>query len=607
MSPNRIVKSTWLAIALMAAVSCSKDELDALTGGAQNLTFTQLMAPTPYAMANTISVSENEKYIVISYQENTTVKHYYSTNGGQSVQALPIQFSFNDRNTLIDSNISNDGLLTIKGIVYDLDSPNGSITSALAVTQTGKIIDIQNDPLLGKNAFYVYENGAFVSTGVHAKLDKSNYAGVSGEKLGFFVPGTKTIAEFDVTAKVYTEKQLSSLDYTKIGGNGLNLSRVKIAYSQGYFAYAKEGGCLIISPSEQITYYNYPSEFQSYLNTEGGLKLFGDKAYVNIYSNTGALAVFKASGNAISKTEYVFPLKDIGGTVYTHGFIENGDRAEGGIIKYKNGAGEYLPLSYGNSSIDKSYLVGEYVYMRNKVYDVNKKTYATSPIGEVISLLYDTDKTIAYTSQGTYISTDGKTWTQKATDQPKPNLTTKAKDGKYYGMTIRNFTYNLGGTGFGIPQFDQAVYTSANGIDWQLIPGSDKKGQNGDGPRFLSPDGTAVYSSNANPLGNMIIYYYISKDYGVTYESLIEGTQEEGFTMTQHVSRNGRYMTVNFEFDGSLIIKVCDKPYNGCKEIKMVPTFDSEGLYATDHDITYTVNDELLIPASHGIYRSSPL
>lgn len=585
------------------SLSCSKDELDPLVGASQNMTFTQLSSNSPFAAANTINVSNNEKYLLISYQENTTVKHYYSNDGGQTVELFPIDFGFNNRSKLIDTPISDLGEFLFDGAVYNLDNPSigGTVNNVLGVTQSGKYVNIQNDPVLGQNAFFIYENGTFVSTGVAATIDVAYFVGVSGEKLGFYVIGSKTVAEFDVTAKTFTERQITNLDYSKISGNGLNSSRVKKAYSNGYFAYAKEGGCLIISPTGNITYYDYPAEYQIYLNTEGGLKLFGDKAYVNIFRGTGGSAVFETIGSNITQTDYEFPITRIGDNVYRNGFIENGSRQEGGIIKDKNGASGYLPLSLRESIMKKSFLIGDNIYFEDKTYNINTKNYSTSSIGSVRNVFYGSDKIIAFTDKGTYTTTDNKTWSLKSEDGIKPSIMIKGIDGKYYGMTIEKYTYYLGGTGFSVPKFNQAVYTSTDGIQWDLIPGSNKEGLGGGGPGAINPDGTVVYSDNINPLGNQVIVYYKSKDYGATYESIDPLQLGEGFTLTNHVTRNGRYVRSQFEFDGSLVINVCSQPNNDCKEVIVTPPFEGSS------DFTYTANDELLIATNNGIYKSSPL
>lgn len=598
----------YISILLVTCISCTKDDLDPLTGASENMTFTQLAAPSPFAAANSINVSENEKYMIISFQENTSVKHYYSTDGGKTVELFPVDFGFNNRSRLIDTPVSDLGEFLFDGAVYYLDNPSqsGTVYNVLAITQSGKYVNIQNDPALGKNAFFIYENGSFVSTGVAASIDVANFVGVSGEKLGFFVIGSKTVAEFDVSSKTFTEKQITTLNYNQISGNGLNANRVKRAYSKGHFAYAKEGGCLIISPEGNVTYYNYPSEYQIYLNTEGGLKLFGDKAYVNIYKNTGGVAVFEASGNEISATDYTFPIMRVGDNVYRNGFIENGSRLEGGVIKEENNQSEYLPLSFRESVMGKSFLVGDYIYYEDKAYDVNAETYSNSGIGTILNVYYDNNRTIAYTDKGTFTTTDKKVWSLKSEDGIKPTIMTKGNDGKYYGMVIVQYNYNPGATGFIIPQFNQVVYTSADGIVWEAIQGSNKSGLGGKGPRSISPDGTVMYSDNINPLGNQVIKYYLSTDYGVSYESLSADDLEEGFKVTEHITRNGRFVTSAFSFDGTLVINVCGSPNNDCKEVIVMPSFDSSGLYGTPVH-TYTANDELLISTISGVYKSSPL
>ena len=321
-------KALVLLFVIFSIFACDpKEDVDPTVKAAQNISFKKIMELSPFAAAENISVSPNEKYMIFSYRENTSVKNYYSKDGGESVQELFIYG--NNKDKPIQTNISNNGLfVTSDGGVYDLNnirSGSAAVHYATGVTDSGKLIYIQNDGANGKT-FFIDNNGTYESTGVQLTMNEDYYLGTSGEKMGFFDSYNRVIGEFDVATKTFTQTTLTNLNYSQVYGNGLSRNKVKTAYSYGHFAYAKEGGVIIITPSKEIRYYNYPADYQIWQNTEGGMKLFGDHAYVNIFDRWGAKKVYVASGTTVEPVDHDFAVCRVGETTYTHGFIENGDR-----------------------------------------------------------------------------------------------------------------------------------------------------------------------------------------------------------------------------------------------------------------------------------------
>ncbi|MBO6659542.1 MAG: hypothetical protein JJ862_05455 [Roseivirga sp.] len=599
-----------LLFALLAAFACDpKEDIDPAIEAAGNMKFTQLMPTTAYATASSIMVSPNEKYMIFFGAH----KPFYSKDGGQTVEELFVYG--NADNTPI--NISNDGLFVYGGGVYDLDnirSGSAAIHYATGVTDSGKLVYIQNDGANGKT-FFIDDNGTYVSTGVRLEMDEDFYLGTWGEKMGFFDWRNKVIAEFDVSTQTYTQTTLANMDYKRLYGLGNSRNKVKTAYSYGSFAYAKEGGIIIITPEKEIRYYEYPEDYRIYRNTEGGMKLYKDKAYVNIYDRWGESKMHLATGNSIEPVDNVSAIAFGEESVFTQGFLEGGDRFRGGIIKTVNGQQEYLPLDMGYEypagyMFGKTYLIGEYAYAEDKVFNRNSEAYATSPIGNITSILHDEGRTIVYTATGTYTSSNGKDWSLESTDPLAPELVTKGADGVYHALTVQPKSYQSPGGGPITRSVDMTAYTSNDGINWTEVSGSSTN-KAGRGPRLIASDGV-VYMRDTNPGVNSVAYF--SEDYGVTWVSFINGVNAltgedvpEGFKTGHYELSTGKFVSIVFEFGGEMMISVCDSSTSGCTEQVLEVSFDAADMHTHDEEITLTASDELVFNTLEGIYISNPL
>ncbi|WP_420386289.1 hypothetical protein [Roseivirga sp.] len=598
-----------LLLVLSIVLACDpKEDTDPAVEAVQNISFTQVMAPSPFAAADYISVSPNGQYMVFSLQQNTAFKDYYSNDAGETVHELNLNRTIYNRNRPVQTNISNDGLFLFEGGLFNLNNAGPTMHNATGVTDSGKLIYIQNDGSQGQT-FFFDDNGTYVSTGVRLEMDADYYLGTSGEKMGFFDHTNKTIAEFDATQVTYNQRTLD-LDYGRIGGFGQYTGEIKTAYSYGYFAYAKSGGLLIISPNDEVTYYVYPAMGASYHNTVR-LSLFRDRAYVQLVDGN----TYEAYQGELNKVDMSFPIERAGDGIYTQGFIENGDRFRSGIIKTENGRQEYLPLDMGYQypsgyMFGKAYAIGNYVYAEDKVFDRNNNTYATSPTGAITSILHDDGRTIAYTESGTYTTINGRDWNLENTNPPAPELVTKGTDGLYHALTVEIKVYVSPGTQARTYSADLKAYTSGNGIDWTEVSGS-ATNHLGYGPRLISSDGV-VYTrdTNAGSIGSA----RLSEDFGVNWQGLLDGMNldknepvPDGFKTSQFELSSGRFVSIVFEFDGEMEISLCESSTGGCTEQTLQVSFDASDMYQYDEDITLTANDEFVFNTLDGVYISSSL
>lgn len=601
----------YLFVFLLSFVSCDKDDdIDPAKESVANITFKKIMPLSLFAAANTISVSPNEQYMIFSYKENTSFKDYYSNDGGETAHELNINRTVYNRNRPIEANISNGGLFVFEGGLFNLSNTgSGAVSYATGVTTSGKLVYIQNEGSNGKT-FFLFNNGAYESTGVRLTIDERYYLGTSGEKLGFFDHTSRSIAEFDVTNQTYTQTTLD-LDYGRIGGFGQYTGEIQTAYSHGYFAYAKSGGLLMISPDHEVTYYTYPAMGASYHNTVK-LRLFRNRAYVELIDGN----TYEAYNGELKLVEMNFPIERVEGNIYTQGFLENSDRWKSGIIKTSGSNQEYLPLDLpyehlGSRRFTTVQVVGDHAYVGNKVYSLNSNSYATSPIGEVISVYYDDTKTIAYTSTGTYTSINGKDWIEQSTDQPRPNLVTKDAQGLYHALSKQLKVYVSPSTQARTYSVDLKGYVSNDGIHWELVPAT-VKNRAGVGPNLLSSDGVIIFR-DTNPGINSLIY--LSEDYGANYEHFLNGVSTldneplpDGFRASDFETSSGKFISANVGDNGSrLTIAVCKTAKGECEELEIPTEFGVDGLNDNSITSTMTENDELVFNTLVGIYISSRL
>jgi hypothetical protein len=596
------------------SLTACKDKFDELSGGAENLQFTQLMEASPYASSDYLIMSENGQYIITTEKDGeTSYKHYFSIDGGQSFDLLTDKYSFLSEKTIIDTYVSNDGKFIMgtqnNKTVYELEPPGGFnntpfVYYAFALTASGKVLSYQYDETIGQNTYFIYENGGYVSTGIPDVIDPSiGFAGASGSKVGIFA--NNVLAEFDVSTKSYSERPAPGGNY-----NNINKSQgIQAAYSEGYFAYANGAGVIIISPSDQINTSIYPAEYQFYLQTRGRVYMNKDKVYVQVSAYYGELETYvttSTSGTEMVISEAKFPIAGNSENMISQGFIEGGNRLVGGLVLSKNGDESYLDFSFKTTVPDKAFKVGDFLYMDDKRFDIASKTFHFSGMGNITNLFYDDNQTIAYTTTGTYTSTDDKNWTLKADDQARPNLITKDAQGTFRALGIQFAPYTLGGTGFTVPQFNQNAYTSNDGIYWQLI--DEKSGMTGTGPTAMTPDGSVGYTFNTTPLSNATLYRNYSFDYGITYEGFLAGTQPESYKVFSHQTANGRYVSAYFESsDGLLYINICENNKTSCKEITVTAPFDTNNSYSSAV-ISFTPDDRILIiNGEDGIYLTSRL
>ncbi|MGB3467503.1 MAG: hypothetical protein WBA74_19615, partial [Cyclobacteriaceae bacterium] len=535
-------------------------------------------------------------------------KYYASSDGGQTFSVVDLTLSDPQP---INTNISNNGKIIVENVVLDIEE--GSVVPILQVsfnlyhfvTESGKLLSFQGR----NNEIKLYEiNGTDLDeVDIDINFDPFFSAGVSGEKIGFYNYQQNEAWEFDAISYTVAQRSLANVNYSLIGGGPFRAGRTVTAYSAGHFALAKEGGVLVIAPNDEVNHYRYTNGFGNFMNTSF-IAMSGEKVFVKLFKSTGEEAVFEGNGNDLSEVPLSFPLVANGDEVIAPGFLENGNRAFGGLIRYNNGTGTYLGGDLQGDGFDVgpaiglSFEVGNDIYFNNKIYNTVAQTYRTSAISGIRKMLYVDNRHIAYTENGTFQSfDDGGSW-ESTGNTIQPVYVVQHSDGTWYGMTISYESVNLGNTGFNVDNYGHKVYTSADpAVGWTLLPGSEKSGFRGE-PMGLSSDGIIrIIDDIGSGLGNAVLVLKLSRDYGVTYESYdLEGETPDDKT-SEFETKDGRKVTI-FVSQGIMELTIARLNSDDCAKSEITLPMEISG--TREYSVT---SEERLLMAGTSLFRSGKL
>ena len=588
---------------MVALLACDPGDVPGPNGGSYSLS--QIMGPTEYFDTSVLLTSESGKYMLINAASGSDYDLYLSKDGGESFEGLPLNFDPG-----IGGNISNDGLWVSNRVAMNLETGTTyPLTTYSAwyqhlVLASGQMVSVQK--IDGVFQIMEYQNDDFVQTGIEV-MDVDFIAGISGDQIAFFDSYHRTYGIYDHSTRTFTQHDLSSINLRQLGAGVNRRSNERMAFSQGYLAVALEGGCVVVAPDLSPTYYFYPEGYANYLNG-AAIVMEGSRIWLGLYNYQGERTVFSTEGGTFTATDYHLPIKVIDGALYTTGFLENGDRAYSGLIKYQNGVGTYLGANIEDqvNSIQTAFLLKQDVYFNDKIYDRDQGTYRSSPLEKIQRMIYEDNRVVAYTDYGTYVTyDDGATW-EKTENTLQPLYVVKAEDGTYYGMTVGAELVYLGNTGFSVTNYSHTSYTSTDvALGWDMIPGTEKEGLGGK-PIGLSSDGITIHRSNLNTLGNAVWVTKVSTDYGANYVTYNEGETVPEVYSSLLETADGRKVNVGIMTagDDTGITLVFVKMKNNKASTYEIP-LPAESISRTS--FSFTAKEELLVWSGDEIFLSNPL
>lgn len=583
--------------------SCETNDEPGPDGGDGNVTLSVLMEPTELFKAKELVASEDGKYIVATLDtrldgSNVAYRYYYSKDAGQTFSELANAAGF--------TAVSNNGLLLADNKLINLNDNSVQQIPAVA-SSAGPVIDASGVAYYINGTLHKFENGQPVDLGITINALKGEMKYSNG-KIGFLSMYYSTLAVYDILSNTLSTRAWPVFDTNRLkGASANNNNKAKFAFSDGYFGYASGGAAVSINPSNQLTYYNYPTTYD-YQDNPIAVMVDNGKLFLELLENplrsgnyTEVIKTsFETTGIALEETPLAFPrTQKIGDTFFYTGFIDGGDLRDYGLIKSSATGIEYLKTSAGKEATYSAsgfvVEVGSMLYFRNKKYDLNSKKYYYSQFDDILYGFSDNQKSIIYSSDGTYSSIDnGTSWHPESDNGIRPNFVIKNEKGGYYGLTYRDFYYNPGVTGFQISKFDLAVYSSTNGYNWQLI--AEHKDLNGIAPKAISSAGHLIYLVNTNPLGSPAFASLLSSNEGLTFQDYKEEVAGQrnypGLFNSYHEMPNGRVVAFYFQ-NPNLISIGCSGFVDGCKQAPDVITDLAAGATATK--IFYTRDHKAVI------------
>lgn len=130
-------------ILLSIGIGCKENVLSPEEEAAEDLVFTQIVTPSPFAAAEEISVSPNGQYMIYSYRGGVASFEYYlSKDGGQTVEEISPNIS---TNTPILTQLSNTGEYIIEpnqhGYIYVITDSGKKVRFA---SSGSSVFEIEN-------------------------------------------------------------------------------------------------------------------------------------------------------------------------------------------------------------------------------------------------------------------------------------------------------------------------------------------------------------------------------------------------------------------------------------------------------------------------------
>jgi hypothetical protein len=294
--------------------------------------------------------------------------------------------------------------------------------------------------------------------------------------------------------------------------NGYNL--MVVGYTKGF--------AVMNTSNLSVNYTNWQVNFKGYYENPVSLSCSkSGTVFANLLSNTNQPYNFEISGSTYKEIKVTCPVINNGNYSYffhslnpikTDGnqttAIKIGDAKSAEIDYYHPYGGEHYSLIYEGGA--------NTIFLHDKTSSYNLKY-----LNGYYSFLYKDDQKILICSNDSLLFSmdNGISYQSIKSDFHAPITYLKKINGTYYVLAVKNFKYNLGGTGFQTDRFNIGVYTSSNLKDWTIIPNTLKTNLNGKGPEIFSSAGLMTYIENIEPLGNPVYRGYKSTDFGVTWAS----------------------------------------------------------------------------------------
>lgn len=494
------------------------------------------------------AVSWNGEVMVLKNKD----KFYYSKDGGITFNQV-----YPSINSEIPYTVNESGIMAWSNNFY----------SSFFNLNTGNVINSgiagnYNEYYLGQNDWMYCVQGTNSSTPpiVYFKQQSKNQWDTltkNGNTLGvycgqnqyggisFFNPSTKTLYNHQPASNTDTKiifndfiigniTQGQSNRAVKYFFNGYNL--LIAAYTKGY--------AVLNTTNLSVTYTDWPSNFKGYYENPVAISCSKNgTVFAQLISATNQYYKFEINGASFKEIKATYPIINNGD--YTYYFYSlnpiktNGKETTSIQLGESKSAETDFYLPYGGEHYSLIYEGGDNTIL----LEDNTKNYTLKYLNGHCSFMYKDDQKIFVCSKDSFLLSqdNGSSYESFKSNFHSPITYLKKINNLYYGLAVKNFKYNLGGTGFQTDRFNIGVYTSSNLIDWTIVPNTLRTDVNGKGPEIFSNSGLMTYNENIEPLGNPVYIGYTTNDFGSTWSSsgLVPLFNVDLENSLSHVSYNG--------------------------------------------------------------------
>lgn len=522
------MKKYFVIVLILGFLSCkkdkNKDDEQVSNNGSSNVVYESNNLTDVIKIVS----SFDGNHIVALRYFNTQYAYLHSSDGGETWKSFSV-----NRSTSKDFTVNNDGMFAWE------DGSNGNIYNL----NTNSFITTKPDGFY--NEYYAVGNLLYCIQGTNSSIPPIIFTKQSsanqwdtltrnGDTLGMYCGEDKDggMAFYNrQTEFLYIhkpslnkiQKYKVDVDYSKItqGQSNKPMSIIYNGYNQMCFAFTAGFGVADIT-NNSIQYQVWPDGFKG--NYQNPMNIDIDKdgnVYASLIGVTTQQIKYQQSEKTTLKTQvpvfcngeysyiidYANPVKKGTQTKSMNGLL----KAETDIV-FSGISNQIFYVILKSDDINNISVLQVF----NKANNERINHVIKGNIKSVFAI--DNQLLICRNDSIGLSENNGESFTYFLNPSNLPFTDLKKINGMYYALAAVNFDQRLGGTGFTVNKHSMAMLTSSDLKTWTIINGTQRTEASGDKPGTFATNGVLTLVDNINPLGNMILVYTMSDDFGVTWK-----------------------------------------------------------------------------------------
>jgi hypothetical protein len=522
------MKKYFIILVVLGFVSCKKDKTKDKDQPSNNGSSTVVYETNNLTDVIKIVSSFNGSHIVALRNYGTQYAYLHSSDGGETWKTFSI-----NRSTSKDFTVNNDGMFAWE------DGSNGNIYNL----NTNSFITTKPDGFY--NEYYAVGNLLYCIQGTNSSIPPKVFIKQSsanqwdtltkeGDSLGIFCGEDKDggIAFYNRQTKFLyihkpglnkIQKHKVDVDFSTItqGQSNRQMSIVFNGYNALCFAYTAGFGVANVT-NNTIQYQVWPDGFKGNYQNPLNIDIDNDGAvYANLISIGTQQFKYQQAERTTMKTNV--PVFCNGEYTYIIDYlnpVKKGPQTKSldGLLKAET------EIVFSGISNQTFYVILKSDDINNisflQIFDKSKSEKVNHIInGNVKSVFHIDNQLLICRNDSIGLSeNNGESFTYYLNPSNLPFTDLKKINGTYYALAAVNFNKTLGGTGFTVNKHSMAMLTSTDLKTWTILNGTQRTEASGDKPGTFTTNGVMTLVDNINPLGNMVLVYTMSDDFGVTWK-----------------------------------------------------------------------------------------